>query len=131
MKKAIIILCILLIIAVSGCSSNQLNTPYANKSNDSGNTTQSKAITDIPFASSESVSPSSVPRNQDGEASQKNNNEIVSINGVISNYDAMKTFFPQINGLSDKTKQEKINDLIRNTALSNVQDDISLYRAFD
>ncbi len=129
-------------LAITGCSSNQSNTTSANKGSDNSVNHPSTAATDIPFASSETVSPSSVPENQSAEVSQKGNKEITSINGIISDYDVVRTsfdknsndikiFFPQINGLSDKTKQEKINDLIRNTALVDGKDDINLYRTFD
>lgn len=148
MKKAIIILCTLLILVLTGCGSNQSNRTSANKNSDNGNHL-SAATAIMPLIPYKSESPAGASKTHNIEASQKDDNEILSINGVVSDYNIIKSdfdknsndikiFFPQVNGLSDKTKQEKINGLIRNAVLVDNQDninlykdDLSLYRSFD
>lgn len=128
MKKVGIIICLLLMLSITGCSSNQSNTTSAVTSINNDNTL-SGMVTNKPSGSSNSENTSST-------------NEATSIKGVISDYNVVKTsfnknsndikiFFPQINGLSDNVKQKKINELIRNAALVDTQDDINLYRSFE
>ncbi len=123
MKKVSIIICTLLILSMTGCSSNESNTALLNTGINNYDTS-SAAATNMPVASSESQNTSS-------------KKEAASIKGVISDYNVVKTsfdknsndikvFFPQINGLSDKTKQAKINELIKNVALiADLREDVS------
>lgn len=75
---------------------------------------------------------------QNSFAANVKNNEITEIKGVVSGYRIVKTnydknskailvSFPQINGLQDKTKQNKMNKAIKDSALVDLQGDISLY----
>ncbi len=128
MKKVIICVCTLLIVSITGCSSNESNTALINTGANNGDVSTATA-TNMPVASSESQNTSS-------------KKEAASIKGVISDYNVVKTsfnknsddikiFFPQINGLSDKTKQAKINELIQNNALKDMQDVERMYRMFE
>lgn len=94
MKKAIILLCTLLILAITGCSNIQSNTTSANQNNDNSNPPAADAA-NMPLAASETVSPSSVSKNPSVEDSQKDNNTIPSINGIASDYNIVRTGFDQ------------------------------------
>jgi len=79
---------------------------------------------------------------QNSFAVKVKNNEITEINGVVSGYSIVRTnyvknskdieiSFPQIKGLQDKTKQSKINKIIKDNALVDCQEDIALYDWYD
>ncbi len=129
MKKAMILLCTVLIIVVTGCGNTQLNAAEGNKDNHNGNNPPADSMNLASEAKGD-------------EAEQNDIGEQTFINGIISDYNITRTsfeknsndieiFFPAINGLSDEAKQYKINDLIRNAALADTQGDIDQYSAFD
>lgn len=128
MKKAIIIICTLLMLSITGCSSNESNTALIN-TGVNNNDTLSTAATNMPVAST-------------GLQNTGGTSGTTSIKGVISDYNVVRTsfnknsndikiFFPQINGLSDKTKQAKINELIQDSVLKDIQDVERVYRMFE
>ena len=79
---------------------------------------------------------------QSSLAANISNNGVDKINGVASNYNIVRTkydknsktigiFYPQISGIKDKTKQIKINKLIKDTALVAVQDSNTIFDWYD
>lgn len=81
---------------------------------------------------------------QNSFAGNWKNDVITQINGVVSNYSIVRTnydknskvkeigiFFPQISGLSDKTKQNKINKIIKDNALVDCREDMTSYEWYD
>jgi hypothetical protein len=81
---------------------------------------------------------------QNSFAGNGKNDIITQIKGVVSSYSIVRTnydknskekkigiFFPQISGLPDKTKQNKINKLIKDNALVDFQKEMTSYEWYD
>jgi hypothetical protein len=137
LKKTIVI-SIILIITLTGCSSTKNNiditakTPISDttiKSTSPNTNQQSKDITpDTEDTNNLKPSPQD-GLNTNKEDTSQSSNSTYSITTATSPKDNIKIQYPQIKGMTDNSKENTINDLIKNDILkSQVEDRINAYQ---